>query len=173
MEQIIRPEVLNQVAEVELIYRSKVKASDRPKITRSNDAYELFIQCWDENKLEFVEEFKVMLLNKANKVLGICQLSTGAISGTVADPKLIFIAALKSNASYIVIAHNHPSGNLKPSKADEQLTLKIKEAGKFLDLPLLDHLIVTTEGYYSSQMKGFYSPFFIQKILLKYFKNSW
>ena len=153
MEQI-KLELLNQIAEVELIYRSKVKASDRPKITRSNDAYELFIQYWDENKLEFVEEFKVMLLNKANKVLGICQLSTGGISGTVADPKLIFMAALKSNASYIVIAHNHPSGNLKPSRQDEELTGKIKEGGKFLDIPLLDHLIVTTEGFYSFADEG-------------------
>ena len=153
MEQI-KLELLNQIAEVELIYRSKVKASDRPKITRSNDAYELFMKYWDENKLEFVEQFKVMLLNKANRVLGICEISTGGISGTVADPKLIFMAALKSNASFIVIAHNHPSGNLKPSRQDEELTGKIKEGGKFLDLPLLDHLIVTTEGYYSFADEG-------------------
>lgn len=154
MEKIIRTEVLNQVAEVELIYRSKVKASERPKITRSGDAYDLFLKYWNENKIEFVEEFKVMLLNKANKVLGICELTTGGVSGTVADPKLIFITALKCNASYVVIAHNHPSGNAKPSKADEELTLKIKEAGKFLDLHLLDHLIVTTEGYYSFADEG-------------------
>ncbi len=154
MEQMIKPVVLNQVAEVELIYRSKVKPSERPKITRSGDAYDLFMNYWNENKLEFVEEFKVMLLNKANKVLGICELSTGGVSGTVADPKLIFMAALKCNASNIIIAHNHPSGNLKPSSADEQLTLKIKEGGKFLDLPLLDHLIVTTEGYYSFADEG-------------------
>ncbi len=153
MEQI-KLELLNQIAEVELIYRSKVKASDRPKITRSNDAYELFMKYWDENKLEFVEQFKVMLLNKANRVLGICEISTGGISGTVADPKLIFMAALKSNASFIVIAHNHPSGNLKPSRQDEELTGKIKEGGKFLDLPLLDHLIVTTEGFYSFADEG-------------------
>jgi len=153
MEQI-KLELLNQIAEVELIYRSKVKASDRPKINRSNDAYELFIKYWDENKLEFVEEFKVMLLNKANKVLGICQLSTGGISGTVADPKLIFMAALKCNASFIVIAHNHPSGNLKPSRQDEELTGKIKEGGKFLDLPLLDHLIITDEGFFSFADEG-------------------
>ncbi|MDQ2719947.1 MAG: JAB domain-containing protein [Bacteroidota bacterium] len=154
MEQIIKADVLNHVAEVELIYKSKVKASERPKITRSGDAYDLFMNYWNENKLEFVEEFKVMLLNRANKVLGICELTTGGVSGTVADPKLIFMTALKCNASYVVIAHNHPSGNLKPSTADEQLTLKIKEAGKFLDLPLLDHLIITEEGYYSFADEG-------------------
>ncbi len=153
MEQI-KLELLNQIAEVELIYRSKVKASDRPKITRSNDAYELFMKYWDENKLEFVEQFKVMLLNKANRVLGICEISTGGISGTVADPKLIFMAALKTNASFIVIAHNHPSGNLKPSRQDEELTAKIKEGGKFLDLPLLDHLIITDEGFFSFADEG-------------------
>ena len=153
MEQI-NLELLSQIAEVELIYRSKVKASDRPKITRSNDAYELLMKYWDENKLEFVEQFKVMLLNKANRVLGICEISTGGISGTVADPKLIFMAALKSNASYVVIAHNHPSGNLKPSRQDEELTGKIKEGGKFLDLPLLDHLIITDEGFFSFADEG-------------------
>ena len=143
-----------RVAEVELIYKTKVKASERPKVKCSRDAYELFLKHWDADKLEFVEEFKVMLLNKANKVLGICTLSSGNVCGTVADPKLVFAAGLKGNASYVMAAHNHPSGNLKPSQADEALTLKITEAGKFLDLPLLDHLIITQEGYYSFADEG-------------------
>lgn len=139
-----------QVAEIELIYKSKVKASDRPKVSTSRDAFVLFKQQWDDNKIEFVEQFKIMLLNRSNKVLGIYELSTGGVSGTVADPKLIFAAALKANASNIILCHNHPSGNIKPSLADEQLTNKIKEAGKYLDLPVIDHLIITCEDKYFS-----------------------
>ena len=148
MEQI-KLELLNQIAEVELIYKSKVKASDRPKITHSNDAYVIFKNTWDENKIELQEQFKVMLLNRANKVLGIYEVSTGGITGTVADPKLIFAAALKACGCGIILVHNHPSNNLKPSIPDEQLTTKIKEGGKLLDIKLLDHLIISSEGYLS------------------------
>lgn len=147
-------EILFQVAEIELTYKSKVKPSQRPQITGSNDAYKILLQIWEDGKLEFVEQFKVLLLNRANKVLGVYHLSTGGVAGTVADPKLIYAAAIKANACALVMAHNHPSGNLKPSKADEELTLKIKGAGDFLDIKLLDHLIVSTEGYYSFADEG-------------------
>ncbi|MBN8650570.1 MAG: JAB domain-containing protein [Cytophagales bacterium] len=143
-----------QVAEVQLVYKSKVKPSQRPKITSSRDAQQIFMSCWDESKLELAEQFKVMLLNRANKVLGIFELSTGGIGGTVADPKLIFAAALKGVASGIILAHNHPSGNLKPSQADIDLTRKLKEAGRFLEIQVLDHVILTTEGYYSFADEG-------------------
>ncbi|MEJ7829317.1 MAG: JAB domain-containing protein, partial [Segetibacter sp.] len=119
MESIMNVSALYEVAEVELIYRSKVKASNRPQITSSKEAYQVFLKAWDENKIEFVEQFKVLFLNKANKVLGIYDVSTGGVSGTVADPKVIFVAALKANCTGIIISHNHPSGNLKPSRQDE------------------------------------------------------
>jgi DNA repair protein RadC len=96
----------------------------------------------------------VILLNRAHRVLGIYELSTGGVTGTIADPKLVFTAALKANACSLVLSHNHPSGNLRPSKADEELTMKIKEAGKFLDIQVLDHLIVTSEGYFSFADEG-------------------
>ena len=95
-----------------------------------------------------------MLMNRANKVLGIFELSTGGVSGTVADPKIIFVAALKGGASGIIVAHNHPSGNLTASQSDIDLTRKLKEAGKFLEIQLLDHVIVTTEGYFSFADEG-------------------
>jgi DNA repair protein RadC len=82
-------------------------------------------------------------------VLGIYEVSTGGITGTVADPRLIFAAALKANACAMIISHNHPSGNLKPSRQDEELTAKLKQAGQFLDIKVLDHLIITTETYFS------------------------
>lgn len=151
---MIKMNVLTSVCEVELIYKSKVKASERLKISGSKDTYQIFREHWDENKIELQEQFKVLLLNRANKVLGIYEVSTGGISGTVADPKLIFAAALKACACSIIIAHNHPSSNLQPSKQDEQLTYKIKEGGKLLDITLLDHLIITGESYLSMADEG-------------------
>jgi DNA repair protein RadC len=142
------------VAEVELIYKSKVKASERAHITSSKDAYQVLMQLWDENKIEFVEQFKVLFLNKANKVLGVYDVSTGGISGTVADPRVIFVAALKANCCGIIVSHNHPSGNLKPSRQDEELTQKIKNAGQLLDIKLFDHVIVTNETYFSFADEG-------------------
>jgi DNA repair protein RadC len=143
-----------QVAEVELVYRSKVKASERPKINCSKDAYEILMDSWDIDKLELLEQFKVVFLNTACKVIGIYQVSSGGVAGTVADPKLIFTAALKIHANTIVLAHNHPSGNLKPSQMDEKLTEKIRKAGDLLEIKVLDHLIITSEGYYSFADEG-------------------
>ena len=136
-------------SEIELVYKSKVKASERPSIATSSDAYKVLLQTWDEGKLDLVEQFKVLFLNRANKVLAVFQASSGGITGTVADPRLIFTAALKANAVSIILAHNHPSGNLKPSRADEELTNKIKEAAQYFDIKVLDHIIVSDEGYYS------------------------
>ncbi|MBX2968223.1 MAG: JAB domain-containing protein [Cyclobacteriaceae bacterium] len=145
---------LYQVAEIQLLYKSKVKPSERPKISTSRDVHDIFRATWDDTKLELVEQFKVMLTNRANKVLGIFQVSTGGISGTVADPRLIFAAAIKGLASGIILAHNHPSGNLQPSQADIDLTRRMKEAGKLLEIQLLDHIILSSEGYYSFADEG-------------------
>jgi DNA repair protein RadC len=145
---------LFEVAEIQLSYKSKVKASDRPKINSSRDAYNVLRYQWDENRIEFVEQFKVLLLNRANKVIGLFEASTGTTTGTIADPKLIFVAALKGNACGLILSHNHPSGNLTPSQADINLTSKMKEAGKFLEIPVLDHIIVTNESYYSFADEG-------------------
>jgi DNA repair protein RadC len=154
METKVNASGLYNVAEVELIYKSKVKASERPQICSSKDAYNVLIQLWDDNKIEFVEQFKVLFLNKANKVLGAYEVSTGGISGTVADPRVIFVAALKANCCAIIVSHNHPSGNLKPSRQDEELTQKIKQAGQLLDIKLLDHVIITNEAYFSFADEG-------------------
>lgn len=143
-----------KVAEIQLSYKPKLKLSELPIITQSNDAYLLLKSSWDEMKIGFLEEFKIILLNRANKVLGICPISLGGISGTIADPKLIFATAFKASASGIILAHNHPSGNLKPSQPDIQLTKKLVEAGKFLDLGILDHLIIGSEEYLSFADEG-------------------
>ena len=143
-----------EVAEIQLSYKSKVKASMRPKITGSKDAHNVLRQYWDTDKLELVEQFKVMLLNRANQVIGLLDLSTGSTTGTIADPRLIFCTALKGNACGIIVAHNHPSGNLSASQADIALTNKLKEAGKFLEIQLLDHIIITADSYTSFADEG-------------------
>jgi len=94
------------------------------------------------------------LLNRANRVLGVVTISQGGIAGTVVDPKIIFAAALKSGASGIILAHNHPSGNHLPSQADIRTTKKIVEIGQLLELPILDHLILCTDNYYSFKDQG-------------------
>ncbi len=154
MESTLNQQLLQNVSEVELIYKSKVKASDRPRIASSKNAGDLLIKLWDEDKIEFVEQFKILLLNRNNRVLGIVDISSGGVNGSVADPKIIFVAALKANACNIIISHNHPSGSLKPSKADEAITQKIKYAGQLLDIRVFDHIIVTSEGYYSFADEG-------------------
>ncbi len=144
----------NQIAEITVSYLPKVKASERPTVASSKDVYNLFLHNWDNTRIEMIEQFKIMLLNRANKVLGIFTVSTGGVSGTIADPKVIFSTALKGNASSIMLAHNHPSGNLKPSDVDRQLTNKLIQAGKLLDISVLDHLIITAEGYLSFADEG-------------------
>jgi DNA repair protein RadC len=154
MEKKTLQEMMSHVAEVELVYRSKVKASDRPLISSSSDAYDLLKELWEEGKMDLVEQFKVLFLNRANRVLCLYNVSSGGITGTVADPRLIYTAALKVNAVSIVLSHNHPSGSLKPSRQDEELTQKIKSAGSFLDIKVLDHVILSSEGYYSFADEG-------------------
>jgi len=144
----------NTVSEIELVYKSKVKASQRPQLKKVAETFGFLKQHWDENKIELVEQFKVILMNRNHRVLGIYNMSTGGVSGTVADPKLIFMAALKTNACNLIIAHNHPSGNLEPSEADKRLTQKIKDGANLLDMNLIDHVIVTTEGCYSFADEG-------------------
>ena len=149
MEKSANTPAWMKVSEVQVIYKTKLRASERPQIKHSNDAYKLFLQSWDLNRIELVEQFKVMPLNHANKVLGICELSTGSMSSTIVDPKMVFGLLLKSGATGAILCHSHPSGNLKPSKADIAMTEKIVAGGKLLDIKILDHLIITTEGYYS------------------------
>ncbi len=137
------------VSEVELVYRSKVRPAQRPVVKDSKQAFSILLETWDESVIDLREEFKIMLLDTRSKVLGIYTGSTGGISQTTVDIRLLFAAALKAVASSIIIVHNHPSGDLKPSKADEVITQKIRQAGDILTIPLRDHLIITREAYFS------------------------
>ncbi len=100
------------------------------------------------------EVFAVLFLNRANKINHFQIISEGGMTGTVADPRIILKKALEEDAVSLILCHNHPSGSLKPSRADEELTQKIKEAAKYFDIKVLDHLIVSDDGYYSFADEG-------------------
>jgi len=140
------------LAEIEISYKPKYRASELPKVVTSADAYGCLKDVFPS--LDYREYFYILCLNRNNKVLGYCQISSGGLCGTVADVRIIMQTALKSNACSIILSHNHPSGNLIPSEADKDLTKKIREAGKFLDIPALDHLILTSESYFSFADEG-------------------
>jgi DNA repair protein RadC len=138
------------VSEVRLVYRTKIKASERLQVKCSKDAFDIFIGSWELDSIEHFEEFKLMLLTRSNKVLGIASISKGGINGTVTDVRIILQYAIKANASGIIICHNHPSGNLQPSESDLTITRKIKESGNLMDIQLLDHLLIIPEEKYCS-----------------------
>jgi DNA repair protein RadC len=143
------------ISEVRLVYRTKVKALDRLQVKCSTDAFDIFMENWDLDSIEHIEEFKLLLMNRSNSVLGIMPVSKRGLSGTVTDVRLIYQGAIKANASGIIVCHNHPSGNLNPSESDTKITQKIKEAGNLMDIQLLDHLIIIVDGgYYSFADNG-------------------
>ena len=134
---------------ISLKMNKKYKLSELHTIKSSIDSVNIFRQIFNADTFGWTEEMVLLCLNRANKVVGFYKVSSGGFAGTIADPKVIYTIALNCAASAIIIAHNHPSGNLKPSAADEELTKKIKLAGSYLDIRLLDHIILTEESYYS------------------------
>ena len=140
--------------EFQLVKKNNIKISERPLITSSYDSYKILMASWNMGCISFTESFKVILLNKANRVLGIKEISSGGMTACIADPKIIFMTALASGACGIVLAHNHPSGNLNPSKADLDITEKLKNGGQLLDIAVLDHIIVTHVNFYSFADEG-------------------
>jgi DNA repair protein RadC len=145
---------INIVAALELGKRRKSSPTkERVKITSSKDAFDsLYHNFADLHN----EEFWILALNRANQIIKKVCISHGGFSGTVADPKVIFKKALELSASSIILAHNHPSGNTTPSQPDTMLTTKLIEAGKFLDLPVLDHLIFGENDFYSFKDEGIF-----------------
>ncbi len=131
--------------------RKEAEVSRKPKIKSSQDAYECIRPHLEDLPRE---EFWILLLRRNNEVIKAEQVSQGGVSGTLVDPKLIFKKALDELASSIILSHNHPSGNTQPSQADRQLTEKIKKAGEFLEISVLDHIIFTNHGYFSFADEG-------------------
>ena len=139
------------VAEVQLSYKSNVKSSTRYKINSSQDAYKLLIKYFPDNTIEY----KVVLLNQSNRVLGIVPISEGGISATYVDVRLILQAALLANATQVILAHNHPSGSMKPSTLDDALTEKVRKGAELMEIHVADHIILSPEKeYYSYHDEG-------------------
>jgi DNA repair protein RadC len=143
----------HKISEIEITYRPQKYSTE--KVTNSKNAEVVFREFWDTGTIEYYEEFKVMYLNRGREVLGIYTHSKGGLVGAICDIRMIFQAALKANAHSIIVAHNHPSGNLEPSQADKDITRKIKEAGKILEIPVTDHLILTQSSYLSFADNGY------------------
>ena len=137
-----------KIQEVSLKYKRNRPDRDIQVIT-ANDAYDVLKSVWDENRIDLLEEFKIILLDVKNCVLGVSSISTGGISTCIVDPKIVFATALKANSSSIILAHNHPSGVLDASEADIKTTRQLVEGGKMLSMPVFDHLILTSSGFFS------------------------
>lgn len=145
---------MNKLNEIKLRYNAQ--QSGKKIICDSETAYVACRQAFVQTKseIDLKEYFFVFMLNQANRVIGFYKLSEGGISGTVADIRLAFATALKCASAGILICHNHPSGNLSPSRADNLLTEKFKQAGELLNIKLLDHIIIGGNEYYSYADKG-------------------
>lgn len=138
----------NLVSEFSIKYSSNYDPSNALKISSSTSAAKLLRSIWEDD-LNHVERFYLLSLNRSNCVVSWSLVSLGGLAGTVADGKVIFQKALLSNAHGLILSHNHPSGQLTPSEADLSLTQKLCNFGKFIDLPILDHIILTPQDYYS------------------------
>jgi len=144
-----------KVNEITIGYKDRQRHQNRQAITSSKDAANIIFDQWDKNTIGLQESFKVLLLNNANNIKGIYQLSTGGITGTLVDIRILFAVIIKTLTVNVILVHNHPSGKLSPSQADKQLTEKIKKAAELFDVKVLDHLILTPHGaYYSFADEG-------------------
>ena len=145
----------SQVNEIKVSYKERITAPFWRKINSSKDAAELLFEHWDKSTIGLHESFKIVLLNNNNKVKGIYQISQGGITGTLVDIRILFAVILKTLSVAIILTHNHPSGTLKASEADKQITQKIKNAAQLLDIKVLDHILIVPNGdYYSFADNG-------------------
>lgn len=141
-----------KVGEVELSYKPSFK--NLHKVVSSEDAYKYLLPTYKEGTICYKEYFKVLFLNQASQVLGYTLISEGGITDTTVDVRVILQAALLTNSVALVLAHNHPSGNLKPSQEDIKITKQVKDAAQLMRITVIDHLILTDTGYYSFSDEG-------------------
>ena len=138
-----------RVAEVGLTYRNRVPSKDRKEVLDSRSAYSILREIYSDDTIDYRETFKVLYLNHRNQLLGYYTISEGGITDTMADVRMILQGALLTNATGIILAHNHPSGSTRPSRQDDELTRKIVEASNLMDIKVNDHIILTNEEFYS------------------------
>jgi DNA repair protein RadC len=142
------------ISEIKVSYHPSVPARERPKLSTSMDCYNYFLGIFDKDSINIKEESVALFLNRANRILGCYRISSGGIRGTVVDIRIVLGIALKCLACGIILAHNHPSGELNPSHQDLEMTKRLKEAAKLMEISLLDHLIITYDKYYSFADEG-------------------
>ena len=140
--------IVNYVNEIQVLYKPRLDLKPLTKLVSSTEVVEFLNSIWTED-IEYRERFYAVYLNRQNKILGYYLISIGGCSGTVVDTKLIFQPAINLHASSIILAHNHPSGNTNPSEQDIRMTKRLVEAGKLLEIPILDHVIITVDNHYS------------------------
>ena len=146
---------LHSLNEIEIRYRRKPIQQEVRRIQNSSDAIALLRLLYDKNRIHYQEESIAIFLNRNNDVLGFQKLSSGGLTGTIVDARILFSIALKTLSSGIILSHNHPSGNLKPSSQDVSLTHRLKKFGNMIDVCFLDHIIVDdTFNYYSFAEEG-------------------
>lgn len=143
-----------KLPQIEVSVRIKNKGAEKHQITCSSDIYKLSQLMFNQGTIEWTEEAIIMCMNRNNELIGFKCISSGGMAGTVIDPKVVFTIALQCSAHSVILMHNHPSGSLKTSSADDTVTHKLVEAGRMLEIQVLDHIIVTTEGYYSYADQG-------------------
>ncbi len=148
----MKVEKSKEMPEIQLKYVPS--RAEKTKIRWSDDAYKVFLTLFNPDTIEYMEEAIVLFLTKANNTIGWARISSGGTDTTIIDPKVVFTMALNCGASYFIIGHNHPSGKLEASQQDISITSDLRMAGKLLRLDLIDHLIVTPNGFYSFADKG-------------------
>lgn len=153
---MLTEQIENQnVPEIKVRVSNKVSAKDRPKITSVWDSHRILKQIFDADTFDWTESFVMLCLNRRNQVIGFYKISHGGTSSTVVDPKVIFTVALNVPGTCgLIVAHNHPSGNTEPSKADEEITKKLVAGGKLLEITILDHMILAEDSFYSFASEG-------------------
>ena len=142
------------VAEIEITYKPII--TYHTIISSSSQAYELIKQLWDNEKINLQEQFAALFFNQSKKIIGWKVLSTGNMTKCIVDVKLLVSLALHCMCTHVMIVHNHPSGNLKVSQSDENITATVKDALKLIDVQLLDHLIIDENGYFSFNDEGLF-----------------
>ena len=143
-----------KVAEIALSYKNNIPYNERAKVSGSMDAFNILHDTHDDGTIDYTETFRVLYLNQSNQVLGCNTISKGGLTNTSVDVRTILQGALLTNAVAIILGHNHPSGNTRPSRDDEMITKHIVKAAQTLDIRVLDHIIYTRENYYSFTDEG-------------------
>ncbi|MEQ8526079.1 JAB domain-containing protein [Gracilimonas sp.] len=147
---------MHTVAEVSLKYSSQKSYDEMPIITSPEEAAQFLRSIWDTDTIELREEFYIVLLSNTKQVLGYSKISTGTMTGTLVQPITVFQTAILGNANSILVCHNHPSGNLKASGADIQLSKRLRDAGKLLGIEVVDHIVLTKESFTSIKECGLF-----------------